>query len=306
MEIKGIANESNLPPATPPGHVIWEAWDEKASRMRPQHGARLEHLVRERIVPRLVMLHRLPADPPDSPTPSSEDIVEFSQLVIGSDAESVAAFVQRMRDRGMTTDGLFESLFAPTARRLGELWEQDLCDFVEVGLGVARLQAMLGELAEAQMVSTDMRRRALLISTKCDSHVFGLDVVASFLRSSGWDTVVEKGVAIEESANLVAANWFSVVGVTMSCESRFDSVARVLAAVRRASRNPAISIMVGGVAFAGRPDLVARIGAEAAAHDGPSAALLAQRLHLRQIAATAARGKPTPTHRMARSAGAND
>jgi len=259
--------------------------------LRSLHGARLEDLVRERIVPRLVMLHDGANAPSPTPAPLPDDIVEFGRLIIGSDPTLATEFAERMRERGISSDVLFETLLAPTARHLGELWEEDLCDFVEVGLGVGRLQTLLGELSQAQMVATDLRRRALLISTQRDQHVFGLDIVASFLRSSGWDTVIEKGFAVDENVRTVAGNWFAVAGVTMSRESSFESVARVIVAVRRASMNPAISIMVGGVAFTGRPDLVVRVGADAAANDGPGAALLAQRLHLRQSAAAPVKGK---------------
>jgi methanogenic corrinoid protein MtbC1 len=284
MEAKSVANECKLPPSPLPRTEIWDAWDEEAARTRSQHGARLEDIVRERIIPRLVLLHKDLPQAVAIAVPTTADIVEFGRLIIGSDASLAGEFAERMRERGISSDDLFETLLAPTARHLGEMWEEDFCDFVEVGLGVGRLQALLGELSHAQMLVTDMRRRALLISTKSDQHVFGLDIVASFLRSSGWDTVIEKGLAADENARTVAGHWFAVAGVTMSRETSFDSVARVIVAVRRASMNPTIAIMVGGVAFTGRPDLVIRVGADAAANDGPGAALLAQRLHLRQSA----------------------
>ena len=297
MEFKGALNECKVPPAPLPGKESWAAWDEQAARTRSQHGARLEDLVRERIVPRLVLLHGELTGPLHSPAPLPADVVEFGKLIIGSDPTLATEFAERLRQRGVSSDLLFETLLAQTARHLGELWEQDLCDFVEVALGVGRLQTLLGELSQAQMAPTDMRRRALLISTQKDQHVFGLDIVASFLRSAGWDTAIEKGLTVEENARTLAGSWFTVAGVTMTRESSFDSVARVILAIRRASMNPAISIMVGGIAFMGRPDLVVRVGADAAANDGPGAALLAQKLSLRQSAAQ--RGKRPSVQRCA-------
>jgi methanogenic corrinoid protein MtbC1 len=211
--------------------------------------------------------------------------------VIGSDPSLAMEFAERMRDRGVSADVIFETLLAPTARHLGEMWEQDYCDFVEVSLGIGRLQTLLGELSQSHAAMTDLRRRALLISTQADSHVFGLDIVASFLRSSGWDTIIEKGLGFEHNARTAEKHWLAVVGVTMSREANFEAVARAIVAVRRSSMNPAISVMVGGVAFIGRPDLVLRVGADAAANDGPGAALLAQKLYLRQSAAPPARAK---------------
>jgi len=299
MEFKGGSNECPIPPARLPAKETWDLWDEANLRSRSRHGIRLEELVRDRIVPRLMLLHNDATEAVTEFGPGPDDIAEFGRLVIGADSSLAAEFAERMRQRGLSSDALFETLLAPTARHLGELWEQDLCDFVEVSVGIGRLQTLLSELSQNQAPAPDLRRRALLISTQKDQHVFGLDIVASFLRFSGWDTLIEKGLCADDNAQTAAQNWFAVVGVTMSREASFDSVARVIASVRRASLNPAISVMVGGVAFVGRHDLVVRVGADAAANDGPGAALLAQRLYLLQSAAPVSRAKRRGARRFA-------
>ena len=48
--------------------------------------------------------------------------------------------------------------------------------------------------------------------------------------------------------------------------------------VRRRSLNPRIGIMIGGSAVARDPELVARVGADGTAANGPAAVILAKKL----------------------------
>jgi methylmalonyl-CoA mutase cobalamin-binding domain/chain len=187
-----------------------------------------------------------------------------------------------MSDRGFDFETLVERLIAPTARRLGELWHEDLCDFFDVTLGVGRLQELIDLLATPVQ---EREQKALLIATPGDTHFFGLDVVAAFLRASGWRVTMQTGLALEENASTVAEEWISVVGITVGGPPFLEATARTVETLRRASRNPDIAVMVGGHIFNRRPELVARIGADGTAPDGPTAVVLAKRLLLRQTMA---------------------
>jgi MerR family transcriptional regulator, light-induced transcriptional regulator len=247
--------------------------------------ARLRNVVREHVVPRLALLHRQWRRPSAAPPPTPEDIEAFGAAIMGTDPDAADHLFQHWRERGLTADDLFENLLAPTARRFGELWSQDLCDFVEVTLGVNRLRVMLEIYAGAPTRLGDTGRRALLMTTPQEGHRFGLDVVASFLRGSGWETQIEIGRAASDIADVAAGSWFAVAGLTLSKEAQLSAAARVIEAVRRASLNPSIAVIVGGFALRDRPDLVARIGGDACAEDGPSAALLADKLFIAQATA---------------------
>jgi methanogenic corrinoid protein MtbC1 len=62
----------------------------------------------------------------------------------------------------------------------------------------------------------------------------------------------------------------------MSCESRQDAVASMIRLIRRSSRNRQIVVMVGGAAFAQRPELVDLVGADATAPDARQGAIQAE------------------------------
>lgn len=240
---------------------------------------RLAEVIDAEILPRLLRIHHGVGVNVTTPACTPEEIEEFGALSIGAEPTALTVYFERMRARGHSVESLFENLLAPTARHLGELWVQDRCDFVDVTLGVARLQELLetfGHVLEVPVA--DAHHRALLISPSKEQHMFGVDIVAKFMRGAGWEVDVEKGLDPQEIAATVAALWYGVVGVTLGNESGLDTVAHIIESVRRASLNPSIAVMVGGKAFIDRQDLVARVGADAAAADGPTAVLLAKKL----------------------------
>jgi MerR family transcriptional regulator, light-induced transcriptional regulator len=256
----------------------------------PSVGDGLRSVVLERIVPSLALMHREWKRRPSASVVLPQDIEAFAEAILADDARAADGLFQRLRDRGVGLDDLFESLLAPTARRFGELWAEDRCDFVDVTVGVNRLRMMLEAYAGAPTHTGGAPRCALLIATPSERHIFGLDMVAAFLRASGWDAVLTVGADARDNARTVSQAWFAVAGVTVSEEARLEATARAVEAVRRASVNRNIAVIAGGKALQGRPDLVARIGADVAAHDGPSAVLAAQKLYLAQTAMAAAIG----------------
>jgi methylmalonyl-CoA mutase cobalamin-binding subunit len=249
--------------------------------------ARIARTVELEVVPRLVLARRAVADhpavaPAGGHAPSAADIVELTGLALAHDTgAAVATFVDSLRSRGATMQALYLDLLAPTARRLGELWVADLCHFADVTLAVCRLQKVVHDLGPAFRRETRMRengRRALLVPVPQEQHSFGLLMVADFFRRAGWEV---SGGPLEARGDLVAAvrdEWFAVVGLSVGSERQLDTAAAGVRAVRRASRNRSVGVMVGGPVFVEHPEFVALVGADATAADGQDAVRHAQGL----------------------------
>ena len=245
--------------------------------------ARLAEVLSGQIVPRLQMLHHDVRRVASAQVPGPEEITEFGALAMAADADGAMTYFERMRAKGHSQETLFVHFLAPTAAHLGELWEQDRCDFVDVTLGVARLQELLDMFGSSEPRRIiDTHHRSLLATISGERHVFGVDMVAAFMRGAGWDVTVEKGLDPDEIASLVAREWVGVFGMTLSAETGLDTLARTVDGVRRASANRSISVIVGGPVFAKTPELVAQVGADAAASDAPTAVILAKKLLLLQ------------------------
>ena len=67
-----------------------------------------------------------------------------------------------------------------------------------------------------------------------------------------------------------------MIGISIGSHTRLDAVARQIRAVRRASRNRAIGVMVGGPLLIDHPEIASVVGADTTAADGAQAVAQAE------------------------------
>jgi methanogenic corrinoid protein MtbC1 len=238
------------------------------------------------IVPRLVLARRCLRSPsaPANATgrdPDDVDVRELVRLLLAHDVGVSSAYVETVRQRGASLESVCLNLLAPAARELGLLWEEDECDFMQVTVGLCRLHHLLRELSpefRSDVVEQKLERNILLAPVPGDQHTFGITLVAQFLRKAGWEVWHEFPASAAEILDVVRANWFAVIGLSVGSETRMDDVVKIIRAIRRTSRNRSIGVMVGGPVLVGRPELAVMMGADATAEDGPMAVLQAEQM----------------------------
>jgi methanogenic corrinoid protein MtbC1 len=241
----------------------------------------LGHLVQTEIIPQLVLRHRRFVAEQIKPAfkPDVEQVAAFTDLALAQDDTAMIEAFSMLVAKGYPVDRLFLDLLAPSAALLGRMWDEDLCDFVEVTTGVARLQQLVARFrVGGEAIPLEVDRRLLLMSAPGEQHTFGVQIVEQFMCRAGWAVSIGLSSSPEEIAALVASEWFDVVGLTLSNEVRVDQLAMAIRSVREASCNRSIAVMVGGPVFLGHPELVSQVGADASAVDAATAVLLAQRL----------------------------
>ncbi len=247
--------------------------------------ALLSRAIEHEIIPRLMLAHQTPDAcisllQSSAPQVSTEDVRAFAKLVLAPDENVAHACIEAMRVRGISVETIYLDLLAPVARYLGELWEQDLCDFTEVTVGLGRLQQVLRELSPAFGHSNDLAsgRSVLLLPGPGEQHTFGLVMVAEFFRRAGWDVGGGPWEAGADPVLMVKREWFDVVGFSLGNEGHVDELAACIKSVKAAALNPAMCVIVGGPIFMQRPEFVAYVGADAAATDGAQAPEIAAKL----------------------------
>lgn len=246
---------------------------------------RIVRTIEADIIPRLVRAHR---PPPAEAAPvaaarrvAAAEVASFVRAVLADDDAGWQHQIELMRADGLSIDDIFLDLLTPAARELGRLWEDDRVLFSEVTVGVGRLQRVMRHLSPAfgrEVQHPADGRRALLLPAPGEQHTFGLAMVAEYFRRGGWDVVCDlDGNAVDPVA-LVRHEWFDVIGISAGAEARLDWLKSGIAAVRHASRNRAIGVMVGGPVFVVDPSRAGMVGADATAPDGRQAPTAAERL----------------------------
>jgi methylmalonyl-CoA mutase cobalamin-binding subunit len=176
---------------------------------------------------------------------------------------------------------LLLDLFAPAARRLGRMWEEDTCSFTDVTLALSQLHRLVHQLRHeraGEFEHPGQPPRVLLTVTEKEQHLFGLLVVADCFRSGGWRVDEELGGAANWIATAVRGTSYDLVGVSVSSEERIDRAAELVRTVRRHSRNANVRIMAGGPVFLRVPEVAERLGVDAVATDARQAVARARDL----------------------------
>ena len=123
-----------------------------------------------------------------------------------------------------------------------------------------------------------VERSILLASVPGDQHTFGITLVAQFLRKAGWEVWHEHPANGAEIVEVARQHWFAVIGLSVGSENCIDEVSAIIRAVRHASLNRCVGILIGGPVLVAKPELVQLVGADGTATDGPMAVLQAQDL----------------------------
>lgn len=184
--------------------------------------------------------------------------------------------------RGVTLERVYLDLLAPMARRLGELWEQDCCDYFQVTLLVGRIQGAIRRLGpHFQATPADdgrLQRSVFLTAPDREQHTLGLVLVGDFFLRDGWS--VSMGSPLDPGRGLaeVARHRFDLVGISLSRDATLEETRDSIRAIRKGSRNPAVRVILGGPVLQDSPELVRDLGADGWASDGLEAMKVAGEL----------------------------
>lgn len=262
------------------------------------HERSLSTLIESEIIPRLLIAHAADAGDSCSPPVDSEEIAALAPLALQVQADSLLVHIETILARGVSVEAVMVDLLAPAARLLGEFWEEDRCDFVDVTMGLWRLQEVVHEIAARRpppRVPAAHHYSALFAAMPGDQHNFGTVVIEEVFRRDGWMTDRLGDAETPTLLKRVGDDWFDLVGLTVSCDRHVALLPALITGLRTVSRNPGVCIMVGGRVFSADPDLAAVVGADATARDARLALRTAARIvRLREEQGAARSAHPFP------------
>lgn len=242
--------------------------------------ALLRRVLVESVVPRLVDQHGHALHPPR--TVQASDVDALTRLAIADDWTGCLDCVHALQDAGIGIDRLCLDLLGPAARRLGDLWNRDECDFVQVTNGLWRIEMLLLDLGSDAPVEAGTRgvapHRVMLVKARGQDHSLGLRMVSEFFRRSGWTVWFEPGASHDTLIETVHDTPFDVIGLSLGSVDHAAALADLVGELRAASMNARVKVMVGGPTLGAHPELMARIGADFAATDARQAVDSAERL----------------------------
>jgi methanogenic corrinoid protein MtbC1 len=221
------------------------------------------------VIPALAKRHGVSSEQSGT-WPVSNRTSELVELLIGSNDAAAIDLIKEMRITDGLLKPLYATLFEPAARKLGDLWTEDVCSEFDVTVGLARMQMALRLLtATAPEPSWASHRPVVLIAPEPgELHQLGAVLASDVLRSAGWSTHCEYPTDEKALQDLLSVTWFDALDLSLSAAFRRDhrlpGLTTTIANVRRASLNPAMVVVVGGRVFVEEATAGALIGADIA------------------------------------------
>lgn len=185
---------------------------------------------------------------PRSPVLSELHIQALAQACADAHGEPLNLLMAWAR-AGVDWEDIYLQGVVPAAQLLGTWWLSDRMDFVAVSIASSRLQQTLYDLSPTflgQSHDANNGLSALLFSCSGSQHSMGVFMLGEFFRKHGWRVSGVPFLGSTGALRNVQSDWFDVVGLSVSTTRCLEIVGGQIRALREASANPDLKIMVGG------------------------------------------------------------
>jgi len=208
----------------------------------------------------------------------NQAIQNVFQSVVDLDIDQVAAQVQTALENGFPALQILNEGLAPGVRMVGERYERGEYYLTDLVLAGEVMKAGLVPL-EPFLTHSDVSAAGVVVlaTVKGDIHEIGKNLVATMLRSAGFQ-VVDLGVdvpaqRIVETARQKRAN---VVGLSVLLTPMINELINVLDGLQEAGLRPQLKVIIGGACTT--PELANELGCDGHGADAVAAIRLCEQL----------------------------
>jgi methanogenic corrinoid protein MtbC1 len=247
-----------------------------SSQGMPIHAGPQEHInwlvgtIESNIIPRLIASHPNSGSQQQAKQALSQSIEnpEKVQELVDLILQDASQAEQRITDycaAGIPLEEIYLRLISPSAKRLGEMWDEDTCSFVDVTIGLWRMKQIMHDLSpvfQEYSRTSQYSPKAMLIPMTGSQHTLGLFMVSEFFRKAGWKVWGELSAQQPEVVTKAANEWFDLIGISVSIQEQFTELNNFIQTLKNASKNPEVGIMVGGPLFIANPELISQVQAD--------------------------------------------
>lgn len=274
--IELLRSQQGVPHARPS-----DLWQNAPAQPEFEHEfERLDHEILKRVVDSTVLPQVTPRygiEPPRHVAAERDPrMASLAMLLVAADPSEAFALLDILHAEAGSLRASCMWVSEPAARDLGDLWASDEVSEFDVTLGLGRLQQSFRKLClEADhndRPQERLRGRILIAPLPGEQHLMGAVFDAEMMWREGWDTRCEFPEDTATLTRLVKREWFDVVDLSLSLafsrEDWMPRMASTISAVRAASLNPALVVVVRGRVFFDHdeplPEVIHSVGADGA------------------------------------------
>ena len=177
--------------------------------------------------------------------------------------------LSEMKRNRISVAALADIYIPIAARRMGEAWTDDRMSWMDVSMGVARLQSLLREIGvawAADQAGDTGHGTVLLIIPDREQHTLGPMVAMGQMRRFGVSVCLRIAPSLDELRSLVTARNFDGVMISVALSEKLEPVRKMVTFLKSVSSAP-FPVIVGGAVMTTRPDAAEATGADLASND---------------------------------------
>ncbi|TET68343.1 MAG: cobalamin-binding protein [Dehalococcoidia bacterium] len=202
----------------------------------------------------------------------------LGRAVIEGDTDAAFALTKKALEANVPASEILDKGLIPGLREVGDLFEKGeyfLPELIVSGDAVAQALELLAPVLSKE--DTPHVGKFLIGTVQGDVHDLGKNIVIMMLKGNGWE-VTDLGVDIspEEFCAAIDKGDFQVLGMSSLLTMTMPSAVKTIETLKAAGLRDKVKIMVGGAPTT--PEWADKIGADAYAKDGPTAAKVAATL----------------------------
>jgi methylmalonyl-CoA mutase cobalamin-binding subunit len=195
-----------------------------------------------------------------------------ARLITASQSGTKSAFAELLAEvkRARITLAALADIYIPlAARRMGEAWHDDQMSWLDVSIGVGRLQSLLREIGTAwvaDQAGDTGHGTVMFIVPDREQHTLGPMVATGQLRRYGVSVCLRIAPTINEMRSLMVARRFDGVMISVSTRDKLESVAKTVHILRSMVTEP-VPIIVGGAVMTKAEEIISITGADFSSND---------------------------------------
>ena len=182
-----------------------------------------------------------------------EPVVEGLIAAALSDTkDAFAGLLHEVKRARISVAALADIYIPEAARRMGNAWLEDQMSWLDVSIGVARMQSLLREIGTAwvaDQAGDTGHGTVLLILPDREQHTLGPMVAIGQMRRYGVSVCLRIAPTPNELRSLMAARQFDGVMISVATKDKLDQVAKTVQFLRTVMIRPAPIVVGGAVMF---------------------------------------------------------
>lgn len=201
--------------------------------------------------------------------PRPDLVHDLVEAAITGTKESFSTLLLEMRRSRISLAALADVYIPMAARQMGQQWHDDQMSWVDVTIGTARLQSLLREIGSAWAADQALDQgqgTVLLIVPQLEQHTLGPMVAMGQMRRFGVSVCLRIAPSFDELRSLVAARSFDGVMISVACQAKLESVAKIVKFLKSISQSP-LPVVVGGAVMTSVEDAASCTGADLSSND---------------------------------------